>query len=113
MPRVPNDTTLYDRLSAFVSARGQRRSAAARDLGLDKALIHRVLRSKGAVIEATRFKLTQALDRADGKSSHRVMETQQPFQLTEPLPRLALEVAQFIAGAVEQRVAPTKPNGAR
>jgi hypothetical protein len=106
MPRMPEDPILFAQLSTFIEVRGQKRSAAAKELGVDRDLIYRVLRNRGAVIPATKHKLLQALDAVEGAPERQSSETQQTPHLTEPLSRLALRVAQFIADAVGQQVAP-------
>lgn len=110
---MPQNPALAERLAAFMSEHEHSQAAAARSLELPKDLINRAVSSNCALIGKNLDRLRHALDLADGRQPPSETETHQTRQQPERLPRLALEVVQFIAAAVAQQAGNAEIPGER
>jgi hypothetical protein len=112
MPAVQPDPVCLDRLLQLLELRDHKKGAVARDLGVDRGTIYRIIRNKGGANDATKSKLNQVFDASEVRPTGKLPKPLQTLHLAEHLPHLALQVAQFIATAVERQTAPSGENGA-
>jgi DNA transposition AAA+ family ATPase len=102
MPRTAPDAELLKRVASLIEACSGSQSKAARRMGVERLDVNRLLKQDGRVTGARRNRLWAGLERAIGVpiDEMRPIKTLQEIQ---DIPKIAIQVIQLVAEAVEKR----------